>query len=357
MRFLAFAALLTGVLATEMDSYGSQGNSGSGAAMGKTGADKAGADKAGGDKAGGDKAGSGKIDITIGVTVISSHAGGSTEKKQLATPPMAAGMTHQVTVGGTAGLVYAPETIIAAVGDMVQFNFMSTNHTVTQSAFAKPCVKMDGGIDSNFLSNANNAVNPAPSFVFQVTAMTPVWFYCKQKTGTHCGKGMVFSINPTANKTHDQFKQMAMQQNGTAVLSSSGAQAAGAASTTTYSTVTIVATPMQSSMSTATLTTLAAAAAAVPSGGSSSGSASGSGSGAASGAASGSSSGSMVAGTGSNGADGSCSCSCLCGVAGFPANAGIGMYGGMSGKISTTVFDVPNVMAGTDMLVGSMPVS
>ncbi|KAI9747266.1 MAG: hypothetical protein M1835_002169, partial [Candelina submexicana] len=220
MRFLALAALLAGAFATEMGSYGSEGNSGSGSAMDKAGADKGGADKTGGDKAGdkggANKGGPDKIDISIGVIVISSHAGGSAEKKQMAAPPMAAGKTHQVTVGGTAGLIYSPETITAAVGDMVQFNFMSTNHTVTQSAFAKPCVKMDGGIDSGFLANANNTVTPAPSYVFQVTAKTPVWFYCKQKTGTHCGKGMVFSINPAADKTHDQFKQMAMQQNGTA---------------------------------------------------------------------------------------------------------------------------------------------
>jgi plastocyanin len=30
----------------------------------------------------------------------------------------------QVTVGGSAGLVYTPDSITAKIGDMVQFNFM-----------------------------------------------------------------------------------------------------------------------------------------------------------------------------------------------------------------------------------------
>lgn len=54
--------------------------------------------------------------------------------------------THWVTVGGTAGLVYTPEYVNAAVGDVVIFTFGTKNHTLTQSSFAQPCVKMDGGI-------------------------------------------------------------------------------------------------------------------------------------------------------------------------------------------------------------------
>lgn len=42
-----------------------------------------------------------------------------------------------------------------------------------------------------------------------------------------------------------------------------------------------------------------------------------------------------ASGTGTTGADGSCTCSCLCGAAAFPVAAqGIGMFGGMSGKLS-----------------------
>lgn len=65
--------------------------------------------------------------------------------------------THTVTVGGVQpaadatsspkpNLVYTPESISAAVGDVVEFHFLQTNHTVTQSSFANPCVKAVGGM-------------------------------------------------------------------------------------------------------------------------------------------------------------------------------------------------------------------
>lgn len=56
-------------------------------------------------------------------------------------------------------------------------------------------------------------------------------FYCKQ-TG-HCGKGMTFSINPTAAKTQTMFQSMAIAQNGTgagtAITGGAAAPAAPAA--------------------------------------------------------------------------------------------------------------------------------
>lgn len=76
-------------------------------------------------------------------------------------------------MGGSAGLVYTPDTIQAAVGDFIKFNFMDKNHTVTQSTFPKPCVKMAGGHDSGFLPNPGNAMSPPPSFLFQVKDPKP----------------------------------------------------------------------------------------------------------------------------------------------------------------------------------------
>ncbi len=41
----------------------------------------------------------------------------------------------------------------------------------------------------------------------------PIWFYCQQGANTnasHCGKGMVGAINPTADKTFDEFRQKAL---------------------------------------------------------------------------------------------------------------------------------------------------
>ncbi|KAL8873520.1 MAG: hypothetical protein Q9174_001026 [Haloplaca sp. 1 TL-2023] len=151
------------------------------------------------------------------VVVISKCKGGDAPKEQVAEPAMAPAATHSVMVGGDAGLVFTPNTLNAAAGDMVEFTFMAANHTLTQSTFPSPCKKMDGGVDSGFMPNANNTVSPPPTYMFQVMDTKPTWWYCKQKKPTsHCGKGMTFSINPTPEKSQEMFMQKAIEQNGTA---------------------------------------------------------------------------------------------------------------------------------------------
>jgi hypothetical protein len=107
---------------------------------------------------------------------------------------------------------------------------------------------------------------------------------------------MVFSINPTANKTQEMFKQMAIAQNGTGTTAG------------------IVATSAVAINSVAnTLTTVAVASA-------------------TSTQAAVSSSPGMAMGSGYTGTGEACSCSCFCGVAQFPsAVQGLEGFGGMSG--------------------------
>jgi plastocyanin len=196
-----------------------------------------------------------------------------------------------VIVGGTS-LVYTPNSITANVGDMVIFTFMSQNHTATQSAFTSPCVKLATGMDSGFMANVNNSMVPAPQMAMQVTVATPIWFYCKQKG--HCGKGMTFSINPTANKTQAMFEAMAIAQNGT------GSTAGIVASTTAGASAVSVATS-------------AAVAVAPPA------------------ATSAAANNGLVSGSGSQQGS-ACSCSCFCGVGQFPAAVqGVAGFGGMPG--------------------------
>lgn len=123
-------------------------------------------------------------------------------------------------------------------------------------------------------------------------------FYCKQKVGTHCGKGMVFAINAptTGDKTFSAYKQLAIAQNGTA-LSTAGIVATAASAVA--STVTIAA-----------------------------GSAAGSPSAAAAASAT------VAVGQGTLGDGSACSCQCLCGANSFPANAGVNQFGGFGGMIS-----------------------
>jgi len=237
---------------------------------------------------------SGSTSITEVIIIWVNNGGGaatSTVNAQStfanAAPPGAAA-THSVTVGGSAGLVYTPDTIEAAIGDMVIFTFLEQNHTATQSAFTTPCEALAGGMDSGFMPNINSSVNPAPQMAMQVTVATPLWFYCKQKG--HCGKGMTFSINPTQNKTQAMFQQMAIAQNGT------GTAAVIAGGTGSTSTVAVAGSAATSSST---------------------------------------SSSGLTTGSGSLDSTGACQCSCLCGEAAFPNAAvqGVGAFGGLPGAM------------------------
>ncbi|KAI9829037.1 MAG: hypothetical protein M1832_000060 [Thelocarpon impressellum] len=228
-----------------------------------------------------------EINIDIDIVVINKFLGGGSKTEEL-NKPASPGKTHSVTVGGPAGLVYSPETINANINDVVEFKFLAKNHTVTQSNFDKPCVK--SGIDSGFMPNDGN-VNPAPTYTFQVKSMKATWFYCKQRTGTHCGKGMTFSINPTAEKSHAKFKELAIQQNGTAEAGSSAAPPPPPASATP---------PPASAPPTPPPSQTASS--------------------------------NIVQGTGKV-ENGQCACQCLCGADSLQQGMGIGNYGGWGGQV------------------------
>ncbi|KAI1659224.1 Cupredoxin [Daldinia decipiens] len=224
--------------------------------------------------------------VTVTKTVTETAAGAS------ATAVAGAMATHTVQVGGSAGLVFVPDQVQANVGDMVIFEFMSMNHTATQSTFAEPCKAMEGGMDSGFQANPNNTVSPPPKVAMQVMTTEPLWFYCKQKG--HCGKGMTFSINPSAEKTQALFQAAAIQQNG-----------AGAGSAITgNATEPAVVAPAASS----------AAPVAVPS--------------------------DVTQGTGTI-QNGACVCAVQCSTGSFPVNAaqGIGAFGGFAGGIPSSMME------------------
>jgi plastocyanin len=219
-------------------------------------------------------------------------------------------MTHTVVVGGlkpvetgmAAVLGYVPESITAKVGDMVTFVFMQKNHTATQSTFAEPCKKKEGGMDSGFMPNPDGKAGV--TWNMTVETEEALWFYCKQQNGIHCGKGMVFSINAatTGDKTMADFKNLAIGKNGTSLAKSPIQNVDPAAAAAVASPVTV----------------LAGGAAAT-----------GTGTGAAAGAVA-----TVIAGQGTDGQGQSCTCSCLCGMNSFPAQAAINNFGGFPGMLS-----------------------
>jgi plastocyanin len=57
------------------------------------------------------------------------------------------GKVFDVNVGNLkAELVFEPDTVIASVGDIINFHFYPINHSVAQSSFDKPCQPLQGGV-------------------------------------------------------------------------------------------------------------------------------------------------------------------------------------------------------------------
>jgi len=107
--------------------------------------------------------------------------------------------THIIQVGVDGQLAYGPNQLDAALGDVLRFEFLKLNHTVTQSSFAEPCTKLDGGFDSGFNFFNPNNVTDSGAFTtdFTVTTTKPLWFYCRQAVPkSHCHAGMVLGVNP-----------------------------------------------------------------------------------------------------------------------------------------------------------------
>jgi plastocyanin len=138
--------------------------------------------------------------------------------------------TFTIAVGGSSSLTFNPTSVKAAVGDIVAFQFLSGNHSATQSTFADPCKPMTSptaGVDSNyqFVGNSTGTTVPQWSITVQ-NATAPLWFYCKQQP--HCSKGMVFAVNPSADKTFEAFQAKAMGVTPSGSAAAPGASGNGA---------------------------------------------------------------------------------------------------------------------------------
>ncbi|KAF9499781.1 hypothetical protein BDN71DRAFT_1502676 [Pleurotus eryngii] len=131
--------------------------------------------------------------------------------------PFAAAAVYDIQVGGDGGkLEFSPEAIAAQPGDQVVFHFHPKNHTVTQSSFADPCGRKEGGFDSGFIPVPANTTDNFPTWTLTVNNTDPTWVYCRQAAKTpasHCGAGMVFAINcglDGAPNSFTNFKKSAL---------------------------------------------------------------------------------------------------------------------------------------------------
>ncbi|KAF8954603.1 hypothetical protein BDZ97DRAFT_1730296 [Flammula alnicola] len=138
---------------------------------------------------------------------------------------------HLVKVGANSSLIFDPTNITAVAGDTISFQFQGKNHSVTQSTFASPCVKMTtptAGVDSGFMPVASGATQ-LPQWTITVSnATAPLWFFCAQTAPvSHCGSGMVFAVNAPPAKTFAQFQAAAKATAGNSTAATPSASASG----------------------------------------------------------------------------------------------------------------------------------
>ncbi|KAJ2966259.1 hypothetical protein NUW58_g10705 [Xylaria curta] len=108
---------------------------------------------------------------------------------------------HVVSVSSpNKDLAFHPDNLKAAVGDMIQFQFLAGNHSVVQSNFDNPCTPIQlhntsqPGMFSGYMNVAASAgTGMIPTYTMEVKSAGPLWLYCSQ--GKHCQNGMVMVVN------------------------------------------------------------------------------------------------------------------------------------------------------------------
>jgi len=151
------------------------------------------------------------------------------------TPSSLTGNIIKVVVGGPGKLAFDPPHVPAKPRDIVRFEFHVKNHTVTQSSFGAPCVRLTSdnvtGFDSGFQPVAADATS-FPTWDLLINDTAPIWAYCRQ--GNHCASGMVFAVNPVENspRNYSAFQALAMSLNGSASASPLPSPTASSGATT-----------------------------------------------------------------------------------------------------------------------------
>lgn len=79
------------------------------------------------------------------------------------------------------------DSVTVKVGDIIVWDFQSTNHDVAQGTLDSACQPAVSPFYSGFQS-VNNG------FAINITNTDPIWYYCS--TPGYCKHGMIGVINP-----------------------------------------------------------------------------------------------------------------------------------------------------------------
>ena len=188
----------------------------------------------------------------------------SASSQSIATRTSSGVFTHTVAVA-KAGHKFSPDVTLASVGDVIEFQFYPTNHSVIRADYGYPCVPYEmvlgagyHGFFSGFQPVDAILDNP-PSWNLTVNDTEPIFFYCGAPNSC-IGYGMVGVINPNASTSLAKQQQLAEASSFMLLPGedwpSEGSIPSGVASSSTSSTSPTAAT----SAPTVTQTTVAAAA-------------------------------------------------------------------------------------------------
>ncbi|KUI66581.1 hypothetical protein VM1G_02092 [Cytospora mali] len=147
---------------------------------------------------------------------------------------------HSIAVGAE-GYKFSPDTVNnASVGDIIEFRFYPTGHSVVRSEFKIPCIPYEDtgpnkvGFFSGFMDVAT-ITNNGPTFSVRVNDTQPIFFYCAAP-GSCIDNYMIGVINPNKTETYDI--QLEYTKNATTQLTPGEAlpsETAAATSTATSS--------------------------------------------------------------------------------------------------------------------------
>lgn len=134
------------------------------------------------------------IAATLAAVAYADDSSSSASSSATATTGVPATSTHEVKVGSN-GLNFDPDSLIASPGDLINFHFFASNHSVAESSFDKPCQPLDGdkGIFSGFFT-ASGKDEAGQMFSMRLNGTDPIWLYCS--SGEHCKGGQSMVINP-----------------------------------------------------------------------------------------------------------------------------------------------------------------
>ncbi|KAI1097156.1 hypothetical protein F4804DRAFT_347410 [Jackrogersella minutella] len=118
-----------------------------------------------------------------------------------------------VVVGGQQ-VTFVPNSVTAAVGDIIQFQFSNGNHTVTQSAENAPCQPLQATVATAIHSGHipfQDGQTTVGTFNMPITNTDTMFLYCA--TGPHCQLGQVMIVNPTDDQQLNNYAKGAASTN------------------------------------------------------------------------------------------------------------------------------------------------